>query len=86
MNAPQIELERQCPIADLSLLSRAWVLPNPDRDTPEVAGMLRNSEIEQIAAPVCCIDDATDCSELPPRALAVDSLLERIVQEGEIDL
>ncbi len=45
----EIDLERHCTIADLTLLGRAWVLPHPDRDKPDVARMVSNSEIEQIA-------------------------------------
>lgn len=48
----EIDLERHCTIADVSLLGRAWVLPHPDRDKPEVARMVSNSEIEQIAVRV----------------------------------
>jgi len=45
----EIDLERHCTIADVTLLGRAWVLPHPQREDPEVAPMVSNSEIEQIA-------------------------------------
>ncbi len=48
----EIELERHCAIADVTLLGRAWVLPHPDRDKPELARMVSDSEIEQIAVRV----------------------------------
>ncbi len=48
----EIELERHCTIADVTLFGRAWVLPHPDRDKPEVARMVGDSQIEQIAVRV----------------------------------
>lgn len=48
----EIQLERHCTIADLSLLGRAWVLPHPDRDKPEIASMVSDTEVEQTAVRV----------------------------------
>jgi superfamily II DNA or RNA helicase len=45
----EIDLERHCTISDVTLLGRAWVLPHPDRDKPEVARMVTDAEIERIA-------------------------------------
>ena len=45
-----------------------------------------NHKADEVDVLVCWIDDAQDPSELPPLVLALKSLLERIVQEGKIDL
>ena len=45
----ELELERHCAIADITHLGRAWVVPHPDRTSPQLAPMVRDAEIEQIA-------------------------------------
>lgn len=45
----ELELERHCAIADITHLGRAWVVPHPERNTPGIAPMVRDDEIEQIA-------------------------------------
>ena len=41
--------ERQCTISSTLHLGTAWVLPHPDRDKPEIRGMVSDTEIEKIA-------------------------------------
>lgn len=45
----ELELERHCAIADITHLGRAWVVPHPERSNPQLAPMVRDDEIEQIA-------------------------------------
>ncbi|MFG0331697.1 MAG: helicase-related protein [Phycisphaerales bacterium] len=45
----EIEMERHCTIADITHLGRAWVTPHPDRDSPDVATMVSDDEIEREA-------------------------------------
>jgi len=45
----ELEMERHCTIGDIVHLGRAWVLPHPERDAPEIAPMVRDEEIERIA-------------------------------------
>jgi superfamily II DNA or RNA helicase len=45
----ELQQERQCTVADIQLHGRAWVLPHPERDTPGLAPMVRDDEIERIA-------------------------------------
>jgi superfamily II DNA or RNA helicase len=41
--------ERQCSISSTQHLGTAWVLPHPDREQPEIRGMVSDVEIEKIA-------------------------------------
>ena len=45
----ELELERHCTISDIAHLGRAWVLPHPERTSPQLAPMVRDDEIERIA-------------------------------------
>ena len=45
----QLEMERHCTIGDIAHLGRTWVLPHPDRTSPEVAPMVRDDAVEKIA-------------------------------------
>lgn len=45
----ELELERHCTISDITHVGRAWVLPHPERTTPQLAPMVRDDEIERIA-------------------------------------
>ncbi len=45
----ELELERHCSIADIVHIGRAQVLPHPERDSPGLAVMVSNPEIERIA-------------------------------------
>jgi superfamily II DNA or RNA helicase len=45
----ELELERHCTISDISHLGRAWVLPHPERTSPQFAPMVTDPEIERIA-------------------------------------
>ena len=33
----ELELERHCAVADIKHLGRAWVLPHPERNNPQIA-------------------------------------------------
>ncbi len=44
-----LQKERQCSIADITHHGRVWILPHPDRKSPEIAPMVRDAEIERIA-------------------------------------
>lgn len=45
----ELQLELHCTIADTTHLGRAWILPHPERETPQLAPMVRDDEIEKIA-------------------------------------
>ena len=45
----ELEKEQQCTISNIRHLGSAWVLPHPDRETPEVRKMVSDPEIEKIA-------------------------------------
>jgi superfamily II DNA or RNA helicase len=45
----ELAQQRHCSLADIQLLGRAWVLPHPERNRPEIAPMVRDEEIERIA-------------------------------------
>ncbi len=45
----ELELERHCAVSDITHLGRAWVVPHPERTSPQLAPMVRDDEIEQIA-------------------------------------
>jgi hypothetical protein len=45
----ELRQEGQCAVADIHLYGRAWVLPHPERHTPDLAPMVRDEEIERIA-------------------------------------
>lgn len=44
-----LDKERHCTIADIQQHGRAWVLPHPERQTPGIAPMVRDDEIERLA-------------------------------------
>jgi len=48
----ELELERHCTIADITHIGRAWVLPHPERTSPQLAPMVRDDEIEQLAVQI----------------------------------
>lgn len=45
----ELQQERHCTIAHIRHVGRAWVLPHPDRDKPNMAPMVRDELVEQIA-------------------------------------
>ncbi len=45
----ELEMERQCMIGDIQHLGRAWVIPHPDRETPNFAPLIQDENIERIA-------------------------------------
>lgn len=48
----ELERERQCAIGDIKLIGCAWVLPHPERQSPALAPMVSDPEIERIAVEV----------------------------------
>lgn len=48
----ELELERHSTISDIAHLGRTWVVPHPDRSSPQIAPMVRDDEIERIAVEV----------------------------------
>jgi hypothetical protein len=45
----ELERERYLSISEVQHHGRAWVLPHPERNTPDVAHMVEDEEIEKIA-------------------------------------
>ncbi|MCP4397709.1 MAG: DUF3883 domain-containing protein [bacterium] len=45
----ELRQERFCTISAIRHLGSAWILPHPERSSPEMAGMVRNDEIERVA-------------------------------------
>jgi hypothetical protein len=45
----ELQQERNCTVADIKHHGRAWVLPHPERTSPEMASMVTDAEIERIA-------------------------------------
>ena len=45
----ELSLEEQTMVADITPLARAWIMPHPERDTPELKPMVRDDEVEKIA-------------------------------------
>lgn len=45
----EFELERNCAIADIKHIGRSWVLPHPERNSPGIAPMVRDDDIERRA-------------------------------------
>jgi hypothetical protein len=45
----ELRQERECMIGDIQFIGRAWVLPHPERTSPQIAPMVRDDEIERIA-------------------------------------
>jgi hypothetical protein len=45
----ELQLERHCTVTDITHLGRAWIVPHPDRASPQLAPMVRDDEIEHIA-------------------------------------
>jgi superfamily II DNA or RNA helicase len=41
--------EAECMIGDVQHIGRAWVLPHPERASPQIAPMVRDEEVERIA-------------------------------------
>ena len=45
----ELNQEQHCVLGDVELIGRAWVLPNPQRQLPEIAQLIRDDEVERIA-------------------------------------
>ena len=48
----ELRREAECMIGDIQHCGRAWVLPHPDRNTPQIREMVTDPEIERIAVQV----------------------------------
>ena len=48
----ELRREAECMIGDILHVGRAWVLPHPERTSPQIAPMVRDEEIERIAVRV----------------------------------
>src|SRR5271165_199768 len=47
--AAELRQEAECMIGDIQHIGRAWVLPHPERTSPQIAPMVRDEEIERTA-------------------------------------
>ena len=45
----ELDQERHCTIGDITHIGRAMVLPHPERQTPQIAPMVRDDEVEKLA-------------------------------------
>jgi len=45
----ELDQEQHCTIGDITHIGRAMVLPHPDRQTPQIAPMVRDEAIEKLA-------------------------------------
>jgi superfamily II DNA or RNA helicase len=45
----ELRHEAECMIGDIQYIGRAWVMPHPERTSPQIAPMVRDEEIERIA-------------------------------------
>jgi len=45
----ELQRERECMVGDILHIGRAWVLPHPERNSPQIAPMVSDPEIERIA-------------------------------------
>ncbi|MDR2172570.1 MAG: DUF3883 domain-containing protein, partial [Planctomycetaceae bacterium] len=50
-----LKRERQCMLGDIKMIAKAWVLPHPQRNEPEIKKMIKDNNIEKIA-----IDEVTE--------------------------
>ena len=52
-----LKKERQCVISDIHHHGRAWVLPHPDRKSPNIEPIVRDDEIENIAVQAAIVHE-----------------------------
>ena len=45
----ELDMERLCAIEGVQFLGSAWVVPHPERNSPSIAPMVRDEEIERLA-------------------------------------
>ncbi len=45
----ELKQEAECTISDVQRIGRAWALPHPERQSPTIAPLVRDDEIERIA-------------------------------------
>ena len=55
----ELEQERRAVITDIQHHGRAWVLPHPERTSPQIAPMVRDEEIERIAVQAAIAHEET---------------------------
>jgi len=48
----ELDQERHCTIGDITHIGRAMVLPHPERQTPQIAPMVRDEEVEKLAVKI----------------------------------
>jgi len=48
----ELDQERHCTIGDIANIGRAMVLPHPERQSPQIAPMVRDDEVEKLAVKV----------------------------------
>ena len=48
----ELDQERHCTIGDIAHIGRAMVLPHPERQTPQIAPMVRDDEVEKLAVKI----------------------------------
>jgi superfamily II DNA or RNA helicase len=56
----ELQQERQCSIRDIQHIGRAWVLPHPERQSPGIAPMVSDPEIERIAVQVAIAHEESE--------------------------
>jgi len=52
MRHKELDPERHCTIGDITHIGRAMVLPHPERQTPQIAPMVRDEEVEKLAVKI----------------------------------
>jgi hypothetical protein len=55
----ELEQERRAVITDIQHHGRAWVLPHPERTSPQIAPMVRDEEVERIAVQAAIAHEET---------------------------
>ena len=59
----ELQKERECTLGDIHCIGRAWVLPHPERETPAMAPMVRDDEVEKTAiAAASQYEEARGCT------------------------
>lgn len=56
----ELSQERQCAVGDIQHLGRAWVLLHPERESPGIAPMVSDPEIERIAVQAVIAHEETE--------------------------
>ncbi len=56
----ELRQEAECMIGDIQHIGRAWVLPHPERTSPQIAPMVNDPEIERIAIQAAIAHEAAE--------------------------